>query len=138
MISAGQRSVAPAWVLMVIGTCAAGYLAATSMAADPVPAPVITGHPAGRTRARMATFGYADRSRAARLQCSLDGAPPAPCPAGGITYRGLAPGRHLFTVTARRGSQASRPARFAWRVIAARRSRPRRAAGRAGDGGPRR
>jgi hypothetical protein len=47
-----------------------------------------------------ASFAYESNEPGASFQCSLDGAPFAPCAASGVTYSGLADGPHAFQVRA--------------------------------------
>jgi len=76
------------------------------------PAPVITSAPATMTSDTTAIFSFTDAQPVAGYQCSLDGAPFAPCTSG-VSYTGLGPTgtginadfqRHSFAVEAMDGS----------------------------------
>lgn len=67
---------------------------------DNPPATTITGGPAGTVTASTASFTYASDKSGSSFLCRLDGAAWSSCPAGGVSYEGLANARHVFEVRA--------------------------------------
>jgi hypothetical protein len=104
-------------LLLLIGGCSASVLIATGSRAPEASVPLITVTPSDPTQATSATFHYSDSSLRAGFQCSLDNAPFAPCPAGGVTYNELAVGTHQFRVQATLGRSTSEPATFGWTIV---------------------
>ncbi len=80
------------------------------------PDTAITSGPANPTTATDATFAFTANQSDTGLECSLDGAA-ASC-RGSVSYSGLAPGAHTFTVAARDryGTVDSTPATYAWTI----------------------
>jgi hypothetical protein len=70
----------------------------------------ITAGPEGATSSTTAELAFAANERSATFACSLDDARPTPCTSP-VTYSGLAPGPHLFTVTAAAGRESASASR---------------------------
>jgi hypothetical protein len=76
----------------------------------------ITGHPDNPTIATSATFTFS-ADATARLQCSLDAAPPASC-SSPQTYSGLGVGNHSFTVNGTAASGGATDSKtFDWAIV---------------------
>ncbi len=92
------------------------------------PETTITAKPPDPSTSATATFAYASDEPGSSFECSLDGAPFAPCAATGVTYDGLADGPHTFRVRAidasRNRNVDQTPAAYTFSV-AARREPPR-------------
>ena len=86
------------YVAAIAAFVVGGVLVGDATAAAP-PAPTITSGPAAVTSKTTATFSFADTDSTATFQCQLDGGGFAPCVTG-VTYAGLADGRHTFDVKA--------------------------------------
>jgi hypothetical protein len=83
------------------------------------PVATIDTHPADPSPGATAQFTYhAPNETGSSFKCSLDGALPSACPAGGMTYHGLADGEHSFAVEATdgAGNQQLTPSEFSWTV----------------------
>jgi glucose/arabinose dehydrogenase len=77
----------------------------------------LLGHPAKRTAATLARFGFASNPVGAGFRCKLDGRARSSCRSP-KTYRRLPPGRHTFKVWAVSGSLTDpTPAKFSWKVL---------------------
>lgn len=64
------------------------------------PQTTIESGPPDPSESSSAAFTYASNEPDSSFECSLDGAPFAGCPAGGISYSGLSNGPHSFRVRA--------------------------------------
>ncbi len=64
------------------------------------PETTINSGPPDPNESSSASFTYASNEPGSSFECSLDGAPFASCPAGGISYSGLGSGPHSFQVRA--------------------------------------
>jgi hypothetical protein len=64
------------------------------------PDTTIVAKPPDPSTSSNAAFGYSSNEPGSSFECSLDSAPFAACPAGGIAYAGLANGAHTFQVRA--------------------------------------
>jgi hypothetical protein len=92
-----------------------------SLADTTPPQTSIESHPPDPSAAPDASFTYASNEAGSSFECSLDGAAFSACPAGGITYLGLAPGPHSFQVRAiDAGANVDpTPAGFSFQVVLA-------------------
>jgi hypothetical protein len=92
-----------------------------SMADTTPPQTSIDSHPPDPSADRDAAFTYASNEAGSTFECSLDGSAFSPCPAGGITYSGLASGSHSFQVRAVDASANAdpSPAGFSFQVVLA-------------------
>src|SRR5581483_4547794 len=88
-------------------------VAATSAPPPAAPSVTITSGPGATTTASSAWFSIS-AANASSIACSIDNGLPAPCSAP-VSYSGIAPGVHIFTVTATSGS-LSTSASYAWTV----------------------
>jgi Thrombospondin type 3 repeat len=81
------------------------------------PETAIGSGPANPTRATDATFTFSANESDTGFACSLDNAPATSCRAS-VSYSGLAPGPHTFSVAARDryGTPDPTPATYAWTV----------------------
>jgi hypothetical protein len=81
------------------------------------PDTAISSGPANPTRATDATFTFSANQSDTGFACSLDNAPATSCRAS-VSYSGLAPGAHTFSVAARDryGTPDRTPATYAWTV----------------------
>lgn len=98
----------------------------------PTPSAALSGHPAKRTKSRIATFTFSGNSTAAGFVCRLDRGPFRPCTSP-TKYRSLKLGQHQFTVRATSsGGTQTQGANFSWQIIAKRahKKHPRHAAAR--------
>jgi hypothetical protein len=78
------------------------------------PRPRIVRHPRTGTLSSKVSFRYTSRVPGPSFECRLDDSSWKPC-AAGVSYRGLAPGPHVFLVRVEsRDGGRSRPARFSW------------------------
>jgi hypothetical protein len=95
----------------------AAYLV-DDLAFSPFPSPdtAITSGPANPTTGTDATFAFTANQSDTGFSCSLDGAA-ASC-RGSVSYSGLAPGAHTFTVAARDryGTVDPTPATYRWTI----------------------
>jgi len=64
------------------------------------PETTVNSGPPDPSESSSASFTYASNEPGSSFECSLDGAPFASCPAGGISYGGLGSGPHSFQVRA--------------------------------------
>jgi hypothetical protein len=108
----GRTGRGPAVVVALTVALVAAFWVTSAIAgpkspAPPPPPPTITSGPTGTIGATTATFTYSDTAAGATFECSLDSGPFKPCATGGVTYRGLGEGVHLFRVTAQVGASAS-------------------------------
>jgi hypothetical protein len=92
------------------------------------PETTITAKPPDPSASATATFAYASDEPGSSFECSLDGAPFAPCAASGVTYGGLANGPHTFHVRAidasRNRNVDQTPAAYTFSVAAQKRPDP--------------
>src|SRR5581483_8530280 len=79
----------------------------------PPPTVTILSGPASTTSSTSAAFSFV-AANATSLNCAVDKAAPAPCSAP-ASFTGLAPGAHVFTVTASSGSLSTN-ASYSWTV----------------------
>jgi len=81
------------------------------------PDTAISSGPANPTGDAGATFAFSANQSDTGFACSLDGAPATSC-RGSISYSGLAPGPHTFSVAARDryGTSDPTPATYAWTI----------------------
>ncbi len=83
------------------------------------PVTTIDTHPADPSPGATAQFTYhAANEPGSSFKCSLDGALASSCPTSGMTYHGLADGKHTFAVEATdgAGNQQLAPTEFSWTV----------------------
>ncbi len=84
---------------------------------SPVPQTSLTTSLSGVTTSRSADFAFTSDIPFSTFECSLDGAPFAPCSPPKL-FNGLALGQHVFRVRAVNGAFADpTPAQFVWTVI---------------------
>lgn len=100
-----------------------GFIEKVRLYLDLRPDTKITQRPKKKTTKRRAHFEYRTiLGPNVRRQCKLDQRPWRPCAAGGITYKNLRPGRHVFRVRgliAKPGAAVVAdltPAKYVWRV----------------------
>jgi penicillin-binding protein 1A len=92
---------------------------ATAPAPVPIPDTAVLAGPPPETAARSAVFKFASQgARAKGYQCSIDGAPFADC-SSPATFTRLAPGQHVFSVSALSpaGDPDKSPAAYHWTVF---------------------
>jgi hypothetical protein len=85
------------------------------------PETTILSKPADPSTSPVASFTYGSNEAASTFQCKLDGGSFSSCPAGGITYSGLAEGPHSFQVRAIDASHNTdpTPAGYSFTVVLA-------------------
>jgi hypothetical protein len=94
--------------------------APTEMPCPALPNTTINTRPPNPSNSSDASFTYsASPAAGASFQCSLDAAPFASCPAGGIIYMDLADGEHTFQVRAMNTAGPDpTPASYTWTIDA--------------------
>lgn len=92
-----------------------------SLADTTPPQTSIDSHPPDPSASPDAAFTYSSNEAGSAFECSLDGAALSACPAGGISYSGLASGSHSFQVRAIDTSANAdpSPAGFSFQVVLA-------------------
>lgn len=85
------------------------------------PETTINSGPPDPSESSSASFTYTSNEPGSSFECSLDGAPFASCPAGGISYSGLGSGPHTFQVRATDPSANTdqTPAGYSFEVVLA-------------------
>ncbi|MFP5389912.1 MAG: hypothetical protein ACLGG5_11520 [Thermoleophilia bacterium] len=83
------------------------------------PQTTIESGPPDPSESSSASFTYGSNEPDSSFECSLDGAPFASCPAGGISYGGLGSGPHTFQVRATDASHNTdqTPAGYSFEVV---------------------
>jgi hypothetical protein len=84
-------------VIHVSGSVAAGPPLTPAPPSAAAPALTLSGHPAERTKARVAVFSFSGNQDTTRFECRLDKAAFRVC-ASPARYRALKPGKHRFWV----------------------------------------
>lgn len=101
------------------GTTSGTFTVDTAAGADtPAPDTRIDAAPTSPTTETDATFAFSATEANSTFECSLDGAPFAPCESG-VTYTGLSEGSHTFQVRATNeaGNTDPTPASHAWEIF---------------------
>ena len=81
------------------------------------PGAAITDKPANPSVTGTATFSFASNDPAATFRCRLDAGDFVPCQSP-VTYQGLSPGEHIFTVNATdRAGNTGGNATYSWRIV---------------------
>ena len=115
----GTKLAAPAIRSVQITTSLGSEFLVDDLAFSPYPSPdtAITSAPANPARSTDATFTFTANQSETGFACSLDNAAATSC-RGGISYSGLAPGTHTFSVAARDryGTEDRSPATYSWTV----------------------
>ncbi|MEI7859145.1 MAG: hypothetical protein WCI26_04865, partial [Acidimicrobiales bacterium] len=110
----GTRASLATLVIALATVLASAGIVDTAYAATA--APTVTSGPATGTTSTTATFTYADTAAGATFTCALDTTTYTSCATTGITYTGLAVGKHSFKVKATVGTSTSAATTYAWTI----------------------
>lgn len=86
----------------------------------PAPKVTIGSHPPKQTRSRMARYTFSSSQKGVSFRCKLDRGRFRACRSPQV-YKGLRVGSHTFALVATDAGVTSRPAKFSWKVLAAKR-----------------
>jgi hypothetical protein len=81
------------------------------------PKPIFLNAPLKTTHQTTATFAYTDAWRDVTYKCALDSVPLRVCPTEGITFKGLKPGPHVFSLAAKKGRLLSERVKWHWKIV---------------------
>ena len=101
----GTRASLVTLVVVLAAVLSSAGIVDTAFAATA--APTVTSGPTTGTSSTTATLTYADTAAGATFTCALDTTTYTSCAATGITYTGLAVGKHSFKVKATVGTSTS-------------------------------
>ena len=111
-----QKRRAALWALALAAAAMTAFGIAFASAAATVATPSIITHPAELTNQTSASFTYSDTQAGVTYQCGLDTPTWTACPSSGISYTGLALGKHILKVQAVSAGKVSAAASYGWQI----------------------
>jgi LVIVD repeat len=116
LLSSETATAFPPYPLQTGGPTNTGTVSVIDLEPTPIQAS-ISAEPANPTSQTSANFSFGANDAVAAMECSLDGAPLAPCTSPtSASYSSLSPGPHTFPVQATDSTGATSQATYAWTI----------------------